>query len=278
MATGYDNVIADGESIWLELPENHINRTSFKKRQLTSSRQYYTFNGVTLHKQLELEIGRIPRRQKLAVRIPRDEPSSRLQKGRWYIHAHQIKFLIGGNKSHEWRSLNTKRLIRELRTTFESYYHPRLNQHRLPSSNRKHENYNTRKKRGNVSKTRNLPTLQKNQPKILANHGPPPIYFPWPMQAPLPWMNPHYYTGQVPQSTPTQPWNLPSINHQPVLQATGNYSNQASPGFLHVQPGGIPIQQAPTTIISNPGALRKSPMLMNCDDTAGVGTLEYRNC
>ena len=138
VATGYDNVIEDGESIWLKLPENHINLTSIKQRQITSSRRYYTFNGVTLHKQLELEIERIPRRQKLAVRILRDEPSSRLQKGRWYLHVHQIKFLIGGNKSHEWRSLDTKRLIRKLRSTFGSYYHPRLNQQRSWSSKYNH--------------------------------------------------------------------------------------------------------------------------------------------
>ena len=53
IASEYTNVVADGESIWLELPEKAINLTNFRRRQLTSSRQYWTLNGVTLHQHLK---------------------------------------------------------------------------------------------------------------------------------------------------------------------------------------------------------------------------------
>ena len=79
IARGYERVVTDGESIWLEIPWNWLCTKRLTKRQLTPSRQYFTLNGVTIHNQLQTELGRSPRRQKLAVKIPRAEPSSRLQ-------------------------------------------------------------------------------------------------------------------------------------------------------------------------------------------------------
>ena len=52
VANGYERVIADGESLWLELSEEQIFRNNFKMRWRTKSRLYYVMNGVTLHKQL----------------------------------------------------------------------------------------------------------------------------------------------------------------------------------------------------------------------------------
>ena len=91
IARGYERVVTDGESIWLEIPRNWLCTKRLTKRQLTPSRQYFTLNGVTIHNQLQTELGRSPRRHKLAVKIPRAEPSSRLLVGKWYIHVHQIK-------------------------------------------------------------------------------------------------------------------------------------------------------------------------------------------
>ena len=84
-------MVADGESLWLELSEDQIFKSNFQKRQLTRTRQYYTMKGVTLHEQLASENHPYPRRQKLAVKIDRNQPSSRLKKGKFYLHVHQKK-------------------------------------------------------------------------------------------------------------------------------------------------------------------------------------------
>ena len=55
VANGYDRVVPDGESLLLELSEERLFKSNFKPRQRTKSRQYYTMQGVTLHKQLALE-------------------------------------------------------------------------------------------------------------------------------------------------------------------------------------------------------------------------------
>ena len=200
IATEYTNVVADGESIWLELPEKAIIKTSFRRRQLTSSRQYWTFNGVTLHQQLQLETGRIPRRHKLAVRCPRNEPSSRLQKGRWYIHVHQIKIQSPSDNPRVWRKLNTTKLIRSLRSTFGPLYHPRNRQTReLPSYWKHKTEYNGNVGMAGEGKTKEQVHKETNQPSNLnTTETPRPIstFFPWPMQAPQPWVNPYYYTGK----------------------------------------------------------------------------------
>ena len=135
IASSYSTVVADGESLWLEIPESSINWKPFYRRQRTTSRQYWTANGVTLHQQLALETGRIPRRHKLAVRVHRDAPSSTLMKGKFCIHAHQIKIQVGDNSLQDWRKLRTNQLISQLKYTFGSLYHPRT------SPDPKHENY-----------------------------------------------------------------------------------------------------------------------------------------
>ena len=84
-------------------------KSNFKQRQLTRTRQYYTMNGVTLHKQLARENHPYPRRQKLAVKIDRSEPSSRLKTGKFYLYFHQLKIYnpeigsrwLGKGKSRE---------------------------------------------------------------------------------------------------------------------------------------------------------------------------------
>ena len=58
IANGDDSVIIDGESIWLEIPEHLLSIDKFLKRQRTNPRQYYTWKGVTIHKQLQPEQGR----------------------------------------------------------------------------------------------------------------------------------------------------------------------------------------------------------------------------
>ena len=78
--------------------------------------------GVTLHKQLALESHPYPRRQKLAVRIERSGPSSRLLTGKYYLHAHQVKIY---NPKLGTRWLGTGRLIRKLVAAFGSSYHPK---------------------------------------------------------------------------------------------------------------------------------------------------------
>ena len=60
-------VVADGESLWLELNKEQIYLNNFRKRQRTQSRQYWTMNGVTIHQQLTLEPGKYPRKHKLSV-------------------------------------------------------------------------------------------------------------------------------------------------------------------------------------------------------------------
>ena len=243
----YTNVVADGESIWLELPEKAINKTSFRRRQLTSSRQYWTFNGVTLHQQLQLETGRIPRRHKLAVRCIRNEPSSRLQTGRWYIHVHQIKIQLPSDNPRVRRKLHTAKLIRSLRSTFGPLYHPRTRQTRELPSYWKHKT----DKNGNVGMAgegimKEQVHIKTNQPSNLnTTETPRPIssFFPWPMQAPQPWVNPYYYTGQTPPANIIPLQNLPTWTQVPAIQTAFNQT--ASSPFYHAL-GGVPVQGAKT--------------------------------
>ena len=122
IANGYERVVADGESLWLELSETQIFKSKFQKRQLTRTRQYFTLNGVTLHKQLAQENQPYPRRQKLAVKIDRAKPSSKLKNGKYYLHVHQIKIY---NPEIGTRWLGTGRLIRKLVNAFGNKYHPK---------------------------------------------------------------------------------------------------------------------------------------------------------
>ena len=78
IATGYDRIIADGESIWLEVPRAKLKIDKFRPRQRTASRDFYTLSGVTAHFQKQTETGLSPRRHKLAVKVRRNYPSCRL--------------------------------------------------------------------------------------------------------------------------------------------------------------------------------------------------------
>ena len=124
VASGYDRVVPDGEGLWLELSEEQIFKHNFRKRQRTATRQYYTMPGVTLHQQLSAEKYPFPRRHKLAVKIQRSGPNSKLKTGKFYIHAYQIKIY---NPKEGSRWLGTGRLVQKLKRRFGAAYHPRPN-------------------------------------------------------------------------------------------------------------------------------------------------------
>ena len=88
VARGYERVIADAEGLWFELTEDQIYCAKFKRRQKTETRQYWTLPGVTLHQQLIKEVNPFPRRLKLAVKLKRKHPSSKLKEGTFYIHVY----------------------------------------------------------------------------------------------------------------------------------------------------------------------------------------------
>ena len=67
--------------------------------------------------------------------------------------------------------------------------------------------------------------------------------FPWPMQAPQPWVNPNYYTGQIPSATTIPLQNLPAW---PQVPATQTAFNQTTPGPFYQALGGVPVQGATT--------------------------------
>ena len=79
---------------------------------------------MTLHQQLLAEKRLYPRRHKLAVKIQRSEPSSKLKAGKYYVHAYQVKIY---NPELGSRWLGTSRLVQKLKRKFGSAYHPRPN-------------------------------------------------------------------------------------------------------------------------------------------------------
>ena len=215
IARGYKRVVTDGESIWLEIPEKWLSSKSFTKRQQTPSRQYFTLNGVTIHHQLQTELGRSPRRHKLAVKIPRAEPSSRLLAGKWYIHAHQVKIASCAQGDTKWLKLRTMRLVRILRKTFRANYNPRYPasgqsaqfQIRKNNTRKRSQNHDARRK----NKPSSWEYIKLRQPvapsiKSLAN-------FPMPMQAPPQWLNPYNYANQIaPSNKNALPQKIQSKN------------------------------------------------------------------
>ena len=191
IARGYNRVVINRESIWLEIPENWLCMKSFTKQQLTPSPQYLTLNGVTIHHQLQNELGRSPRRHKLAVKIPRGEPSSRLLAGKWYVHAHQVKIASHSQSHTEWLKLRTMRLVRILRKTFRANYNPRSSGWSSQSQIRKNSFRKRSSKHAWKNKQSSWEYLKPKQPaassaRSLAN-------FPLPMQAPPQWLNPNNY-------------------------------------------------------------------------------------
>ena len=193
IARGSNRVVTDGESIWLEIPENWLCTKSFTRRQLTPSRQYFTLNGVTIHHQLETELGKSPRRHKLAVKIPRAEPSSRLHAGKWYIHAHQVKIASGVQGDTEWLKLRTMRLVKILRKTFRSNYIPRSSSYSQSSQsqirNKNNRHRLTKKQTPMKNKPHSWEYLKLKQPAAPATNS--LASYPMPMQAPPQWLNPY---------------------------------------------------------------------------------------
>ena len=119
-------------------------------------------------------------KSKLAVKIPRCKPSSRLLVGRWYTHVHQIQ-MSSNDGFTEWSKLRTARLTRILRKTFGSNYHPRSIALKNSAPSR---DFHKSSRRLNKK-----PNQHKH--KTLTN-------FPIPMQAPKPWPSPRYYPSQQP--------------------------------------------------------------------------------
>ena len=139
-------------------------KSTFVKRQETSSRQYYTLSGVTIHKQLEVEHGRSPRRHKLAEKIPKAQPCSRLTPGKWYTHVHQVKLKTRVNGLTEWSKLRSIRLIKTLRRTFGENYHPRSNDYQRNLRNGVSINHN-RRRNPNTHSRRNINSNEANTMK-----------------------------------------------------------------------------------------------------------------
>ena len=170
IAKGYEKVVADGESLWLQLSKEMIYLDNSKKRQKTSTRQYWTVKGVTLHQQLSIESGKYPRRHKLAVKTEdRLGLSSRLEVGKWYLHVHQVKIL---NPELGTRWLGTGRLIQRLKAVFGDAYYPRPK-----SSLSKAEFFNSNQLKSAMPRTvRENPVSRKRGPLLLSHPNP---FAPW---------------------------------------------------------------------------------------------------
>ena len=189
IATGYNRVVADGESIWLEVPRANLDLTKFKPRQCTASRHFHTFSGVTAHQQLETERGLSPRRHKLAVKVRRNLPSCRLTAGKWYIHAHQVRVEAEINGRRMSGRLRTNRLVSLLQSIFGRSYHPRSRNFRQPKRSRTPPQ---RIERPEHDSAPTKPTATWIPTSPLTNN------YPLPLLAPPPYQNPVYYTGQLP--------------------------------------------------------------------------------
>ena len=220
-----------------------------------------------MHQQLELETGRIPRRHKLAVRCSRNEPSSRLQKGRWYIHVHQIKIQLPSDNPRAWRKLHTAKLIRNLRSTFGLLYHPRIRQTRDLPPYWKHKpvsNGNV----GTAGEAKEQVLKKPSLPNLNINGIQRPIstFFPWPMQAPQPWVNPSYHAGQTPTSTTMQ--NVPGWPQVPAFQTALNHT---IPSPFYYAMGAVPVQGATINQWTNQPASASRPISGSGRSTTEAG-------
>ena len=170
---------------------------------------------MTIHKQLQTETGRSPRGHKLAVKIPRAEPSSRLLPGKWYIHAHQIKIASGVQGNNEWLKLRTRRLVRILRKTFRANYNPRSQASRQTTlSDIRKNTTRKRSKYPNTERKNKLPPWEYlNSKQLVAASKKTRAEHPLPMQAPEPWLNPYYYVNQwMPSNQNIRQQKIPSKN------------------------------------------------------------------
>ena len=144
---------------------------------------------MTAHEQLQTELGRSPRRHKLAVKVKRNLPSCRLTPGKWYVHAHQVKIETEHGGKLQSRRLKTKRLISVLRSVFGRAYFPRLK-----SSKLKTQQHRTRVEPKKTHIPLNTTATTTFQPLTTLSNN-----FSLPMQAPTPpWANPAFYIGQTP--------------------------------------------------------------------------------
>ena len=188
VASGYDRVVADGESIWLEIPKAHLHLSKFQPRQRTASRNFYTYSGVTAHEQTQTEIGLSPRKHKFAVKVKRNLPSCRLIVGKWYIHAHQVKIETRSTTKTGHRRLRTNRLVGLLRSIFGRAYSPRTYRESKAIQTKNPPRVEQIIPQNNITwptaPTSYMPTSSLNN------------FFPLPMQAPPPFYNPPYYAGQ----------------------------------------------------------------------------------
>ena len=127
ISNGYSGIVADKESAWIQLDKESIVWNDMVQRSSTPTRQYWTKDGVTIHKQISKEIRVCPRPNKLSVKpFPPEPPGffSKLLVGKYYVHAHQIMTF---NKFGERRKLCTKLLIEKLRKTYGDAYNPKYN-------------------------------------------------------------------------------------------------------------------------------------------------------
>ena len=189
VASGYDRIVADGESIWIEVPKTELKLTKFQPRQCTPSRNYCTLSGVTAHEQLQTELSRSPSRHKLAVKVKTNLPSCRLTPGKWYVHAHQVKIETVRGGILWSRRLKTKRLISILRSVFGRAYYPRPNTSRPK----------TQQRRSRAEPKKAFTPQYTKATTTFTHTATLPNNFTLPIQAPTPpWANPAYYIGQIP--------------------------------------------------------------------------------
>ena len=124
------------------------------------------------------------------MRVKRNLPSCRLTIRKWYIHAHQVRIDTIKNGKSISRRLRTNRLVTLLRSTFGRAYYPRYNNRSSPHHHQ----------------SKALRTEQKPKPRKLQVHTATTFMptstlnkqFPLPIQAQPPWLNPAYYSGQLP--------------------------------------------------------------------------------
>ena len=190
-------VVADGESLWLELNKEQIYLNNFRKRQRTQSRQYWTMNGVTIHQQLTLEPGKYPRKHKLSVwLIDRPGCSSKLEAGKWHAHVHQLK-IYHPDLGSRW--LGAGRSVRKLKMTFGEAYHPR---HIKSSFRSFRNNYHAK---ASMHRSRRKPVHVSFPPSVLCDPSP---FAPWEILKQPQQMGSYSYnprTGNVKQKPKFKP-------------------------------------------------------------------------
>ena len=80
------------------------------------------------------------------------------------------------------------------------------------------------------------------------------------MQAPQPWVNPSYYTGQTPQATTIPLQNLPFWTQVPAFQTA---FNQRAPSHFYHALGEAPVQGATTHQLLTQPASASRPFFEN---------------